>query len=142
MWAYVRQNTLSIFRVYAQYEPLRVFWGAAIVLGLAALGVWTRFLVAFIGGNGAGHVQSLILGAVLFNAAVVLAALGVMGDLMHAQRVLQQRTIERVRRVELALGVAPSHYEPGAPDSGRAPTTGAGSGRATGKTEEREALQL
>jgi len=142
MWAYVRRNALSIFRVYAQYEPLRVFWGGAFVLGIGALGVWTRFLIAYISGNGAGHVQSLILGAVLFNAAVVLAALGVMGDLMHAQRLLQQRTIERVRRVELALGVAPSHYEPGAPDSGRKATTGAGAGRATGKTEEREALQL
>src|ERR671926_1292366 len=29
MWAYVRRNTVSIFRVYAQYEPLRVFWGGA-----------------------------------------------------------------------------------------------------------------
>ena len=49
---------------------------------------------------------------------------------------------ERVRRVELHLGVEPSHYEPGDPDAGRAATTGAQSGRATGKTEEREALKL
>src|SRR3954467_9873876 len=33
MWAYVRRNTVSIFRIYAQYEPLRVFWGAAILVG-------------------------------------------------------------------------------------------------------------
>jgi hypothetical protein len=38
--------------------------------------------------------------------------------------------------------VAPSHYEPGSPDSGQAATTGAQSGRATGKTEDREALKL
>ena len=25
MWAYVRRNAVSIFRIYAQYEPLRVF---------------------------------------------------------------------------------------------------------------------
>jgi glycosyltransferase involved in cell wall biosynthesis len=141
IWAYVRRNALSIFRIYSQYEPLRVFSGAAIILGLAALAVWTRFFVAFIGGNGAGHVQSLILGAVLFNAAVVLAALGVIGDLLHAQRVLQQRTLERVRRVELALGVAPSHYEPGARATGQERTTGADAAQATGKAaEETEAL--
>jgi glycosyltransferase involved in cell wall biosynthesis len=111
MGAYVRRNAISIFRIYAQYEPLKVFWGGAIVMGLLAAAVWVRFLVAFIGGQGAGHVQSLILGAVLFIAAMLLAALGVIGDLLAAQRMLSQRTFERVRRIELSLGIAPSHYE-------------------------------
>ena len=61
--------------------------------------------------------QSLILGAVLFIAAVVLWALGVIGDLLAAQRVMTQRTFERVRRIELQLGVAPSHYEAGRRDA-------------------------
>jgi glycosyltransferase involved in cell wall biosynthesis len=113
MGAYVRRNAVSIFRIYAQYEPLRVFWSLAILIGLASIAVWVRFTVAYIEGNGKGHVQSLILGAVLFIAAVVLFALGVIGDLLAAQRVMTQKTFERVRRIELALGVAPSHYEPG-----------------------------
>ena len=113
MGAYVRRNAISIFRIYAQYEPLKVFWGGAVVMGLLALAVWIRFLVAFIGGEGAGHVQSLILGAVLFIAAMLLGALGVIGDLLAAQRTLSQRTFERVRRIELSLGIAPSHYEAG-----------------------------
>jgi glycosyltransferase involved in cell wall biosynthesis len=142
MWAYVRRNAVSIFRIYSQYEPLRVFWGAAALVGIGALVVWGRFAYFYIEGNGKGHVQSLILGAVLFNAAVVLAALGVMADLLHAQRVMIQRTFERVRRIELQLGVEPSHYEPGAHDTGVHKTTGADSGGATGKTEEREVVNL
>src|SRR5947209_2467771 len=43
--AYVRRNALSVFRVYSQYQPLKVFWGAAAVCGLAALGFVIRFLV-------------------------------------------------------------------------------------------------
>ncbi len=113
MGAYVRRNSISIFRIYAQYEPLKVFWGAAVVIGVLAAAVWIRFAVAFIDGQGAGHVQSLILGAVLFIAAMLLGALGVIGDLLAAQRTLSQRTFERVRRIELALGIPPSHYEPG-----------------------------
>src|SRR4051795_13749832 len=140
MWSYVRRNSVSIFRIYAQYEPLRVFWGAAIIVGLAAVGVWTRFAVAWIGGNGSCHVQSLILGAVLFNAAVVLFALGIMGDLLYAQRMMSQRIFERVRRVELQLGVPPSHYEPGARETGQPATTGAAAGRQ--RTEDVEALRL
>jgi glycosyltransferase involved in cell wall biosynthesis len=115
MGAYVRRNAVSIFRIYAQYEPLRVFWSLALVIGLAAIAVWIRFAVAYAEGSGKGHVQSLILGAVLFIAAVVLWALGVIGDLLAAQRVMTQRTFERVRRIELQLGVAPSHYEANAP---------------------------
>ncbi len=124
--SYVRRNAISLFRLYSQYQPLRVFWTAAVVIGLASLALFIRFLVFLAEGHGRGHVQSLIAGAVLFNAAMLLAALGVIGDLLDAQRTLSQRTFERVRRIELQLGVAPSHYErgpsqPAAADSGLEP---------------------
>ena len=46
MWSYVRRNGVSIFRIYAQYEPLRVFLTArGRSSGSAALVVWGRFLV-------------------------------------------------------------------------------------------------
>ncbi len=141
MSSYVRRNGLSIFRIYAMYEPLRVFMTLALITGFVGLLVFARFFVAFLGGNGSGHIQSLILGAVLFNAAVVLAALGVIGDLLSGQRIMLQRVFERVRRVELELGVEPSHYEPGAA-TGHEPTTGAHAAPHRGRTEEREALKL
>jgi glycosyltransferase involved in cell wall biosynthesis len=141
MWTYIRRNGISIFRIYAMYEPLRVFLTAAMLIGAASVFVWGRFLYFYIQGDGAGHVQSLILGAVLFNAAMVLAALGILGDLLSGQRITLQRIFERIRRVELELGVPPSHYEPGAKTTGQEPTTGARSG-GRGKTEEREALKL
>jgi glycosyltransferase involved in cell wall biosynthesis len=152
MWAYVRRNALAIFRVYSMYEPLRVFLLAAAVVAVPAVLIFARFLWFFAQGEGSGHVQSLILGAVLALAAVQLAGLAVVGDILAATRVLQQRTLERVRRVELELGVRPSHYEPGgAPRAppvvdGRGPltesdavvsTTGADAGPATGKDSSR-----
>jgi glycosyltransferase involved in cell wall biosynthesis len=113
--AYVRRNALSILRIYARYEPLRVFATASVVVGLLALAAWMPFLIDWIfNGDSSGHIQSLILGAVLFIAAVQLMALGVIGDLLASQRVMTQRVFERVRRVELSLGVEPSHYERGA----------------------------
>jgi glycosyltransferase involved in cell wall biosynthesis len=115
--AYVRRNALSIFRIYSQYQPLKVFWGGAVIMGVPALALFIRFLIFFIENphTATGHVQSLIAGAVLFIAAMLLGSLGVIGDLLDAQRTLSQRTFERVRRIELQLGVEPSHYEPGAP---------------------------
>ena len=141
MWSYVRRNGLSIFRIYTMYEPLRVFMTAAALMALVALAVWGRFAYYFVQGDGGGHIQSLIFGAVLFNAAMLLGALGVIGDLLSGQRTMIQRTFERVRRIELELGVPPSHYEPGSHDTGQPPTTGAHAGP-HGRTEEREALNL
>jgi glycosyltransferase involved in cell wall biosynthesis len=138
MWAYVRRNAISIFRIYAQYEPLRVFWSLSALIGLFAFAVWVRFVVAYIDGSGKGHVQSLILGAVLFIAAVVLWALGVIGDLLAAQRVMTQKTFERVRRIELQLGIAPSHYEPGQPAEGEADSVQA----AAAPSEQREPVRV
>jgi len=140
MAAYVRRNALSIFRVYSQYQPLKVFWTGAVVMGLAALALFVRFLIYFAESphTAKGHVQSLIAGAVLFNAAMLLGALGVIGDLLDAQRTISQRTFERVRRIELQLGVQPSHYEPGAIAAG-APGQ-AGDGPQDTEAPDREAL--
>jgi hypothetical protein len=132
--AYVRRNALSIFRVYSQHQPLKVFWSAAAVMGVAALALFVRFIVLFITHSGhSGHVQSLIAGAVLFNTAMLLGALGVIGDLLDAQRMLSQRTFERVRRIELQLGVKPSHYEPGTSPAGAAES---------GESGDRQALEV
>jgi glycosyltransferase involved in cell wall biosynthesis len=141
--AYVRRNAVSIFRIYTLYEPLRVFLAAAAFFALIGAVIWGRFLYFYFFADEPGqHIQSLILGSTLFIVAVQLAALGVVGDILAGSRLLQQRALERVRRVELHLGVEPSHYEPGARPTGQEATTGARSGRATGKTEEREALKL
>ena len=53
MGSYVRRNAVAIARIYAQYEPLRVFMTLALIATLAALIPFTRFVVAYIGGNGA-----------------------------------------------------------------------------------------
>jgi glycosyltransferase involved in cell wall biosynthesis len=137
MWAYVRRNTVSIFRVWTLYEPLRAFLAVASVFAVVAAVIWIRFLYFLVfEGSGSGHIQSLILGSTLFIVAVQLAALGVVGDILAGSRILSQRILERVRRVELQLGVEPSHYEPGAEATGRPATTGAAAGPATGKTAD------
>jgi glycosyltransferase involved in cell wall biosynthesis len=116
---YVRRNALEIFRAYVLYEPLRVFTVAAVLFALGALGAWSPFLFDWIlNGDTEGHVQSLILGAVLAVIAVQMFGLGIIGDALAGQRVIAQRIFERVRRLELQAGVEPSHLEaPRDPDA-------------------------
>ena len=120
--AYVRRNMVAIFRIYTGYEPLRVFTSLGVLfLCLSGL-AWSPFLWAWlVDGDRSGHLQSIVLGGVLLITAVQLFALGVLADLIAAHRVVSQRTLERVRRIELEVGVAPSHYlsppPPGDPSS-------------------------
>ena len=110
--AYVRRNALAIFRSYVMYEPLRVFTVIACLFAVGAVAAWIPFLSDWIlNGDSSGHVQSLILGAVLALVAVQMFALGVIGDALAGQRVITQRVFERVRRLELDAGVEPSHLE-------------------------------
>lgn len=122
-WTYVRRNMLAIFRIYTGFEPLRVFSLLAAVLFVAALAAWTPFWWDWlIQGNSEGHIQSIVLGGVLFVTSVQIFALGVLADVIASHRAVSQRTLERVRRLELQVGVGPSHYLPGRRhDSGSPP---------------------
>jgi glycosyltransferase involved in cell wall biosynthesis len=123
MWGYVRRNVVAIFRIYASYEPLKVFTWLASGLVLLSLLAWLPLLWDWIeNGDRSGHLQSIIVGGALLVAAVQVFALGVIADLIAAHRTVSQRTLERVRRIELELGVEPSHYHYGAGRNGAAPT--------------------
>jgi glycosyltransferase involved in cell wall biosynthesis len=114
MSSYVRRNMVAIFRIYTGYEPLRVFSVLAGAIAVGAVLAWSPFLWDWVvHGDRSGHLQSIVLGGVLLVAAVQVFALGVLADVMASHRVVTQRTHERVRRIELALGVPPSHYVPG-----------------------------
>jgi glycosyltransferase involved in cell wall biosynthesis len=116
MWSYIGRNVNAIFRIYTGYEPLKVFSTLAVLLVIAAFGAWTPFLWDWlVNGNRVGHLQSIILGGVLFMAGLQVFALGVLADLIASHRIVSQRTLERVRRIELELGVPPSHYVPADP---------------------------
>jgi glycosyltransferase involved in cell wall biosynthesis len=105
---YLRRSIATILRVYAMYEPLRIFLWLAAVFGVAGLALFVRFAWLYYTTDGpTGHVQSLIVGAALLIFSVQIAVLGILGDLLRANRVLIERTLHRVRKVELELGVPP-----------------------------------
>jgi glycosyltransferase involved in cell wall biosynthesis len=110
--SYIRRNAFAIFRAYTLYEPLRVFMILALLFGVLAVAAWSPFLLDWIlNGDSTGHIQSLILGAVLLLAAVQMFALGIIGDALAGQRSIAQRVYERVRGLELEAGIEPSNYE-------------------------------
>ena len=94
---YLWRSGTTIIRIFAINRPLRFFSviSAALVLPGVALGV--RFLVHYIGGSGAGHVQSLILTALLILAGVLAASVGLLADLIAANRRILEQIEQRAR---------------------------------------------
>jgi len=113
MFGYIKKNALTIGRVFAAYEPLKFFGALSFLLLGGAVLASLPFVVDWVRtGDTSGHLQSIILAAALGIAAVQLLALAVVADLISSQRIVTQRTLERVRRLELQAQVEPSHYDP------------------------------
>lgn len=91
---------LTIIRVYAMYNPLRIFVLAGAVLALIGLAPLVRFLWFYLNGEGTGHVQSLVIGGALLVLGVVTVMLGALADLIGRNRQLLEQTLERVRAME------------------------------------------
>jgi len=99
---FIGKSLLTILRVYATYRPLRVFAaiGSLFLVGGLVLGL--RFLYFYLKGAGAaGHIQSLILAAILIILGVQVALIGLIADLVGVNRRMMEETLYRVRKMEL-----------------------------------------
>ncbi len=98
---YVTQSTQAIVRAYTKYQPLRVFtlFGIALMTGGILLGL--RFLYYFVIGEGSGHVQSLILAAVLTIIGFQTLLIGLLADLIGFNRMILEELLYRLRRIEI-----------------------------------------
>jgi glycosyltransferase involved in cell wall biosynthesis len=98
--SYLRRQVETLVRVYAMYQPLRVFLWLGGVFAVMGLAVEIRFLYYFVAGRGAGHVQSVIVGGVLLVIGFFCMLGGIIADLIAANRKLLQDALRRLRRLE------------------------------------------
>jgi glycosyltransferase involved in cell wall biosynthesis len=98
---YLGRQVPSILRLYMVYQPLRTLTLVSLVFLVPGLLIGVRFIYYLIIGAGAGHVQSLILAAILLIVGFQVFILGLVADLMAANRRLLEDTLYRVRRLEL-----------------------------------------
>ena len=103
-WNYIKRSIATITRIYTMYEPLKMFsyiggtiFGAGFLIGL-------RFLYFYITTGGAGHIQSLILAAVLLMIGFQVFIIGLVAALVGFNRRLIEIALYRVRRLELRQG--------------------------------------
>lgn len=98
---YIRNSTVTILRAYTMYRPLRVFsiLGALLVFAGTIPGI--RFLYFYFSGHRIGHIQSLILAAILIIVGFQVLLIGLLADLMGFNRKLLEEVLYRTRKVEM-----------------------------------------
>ncbi len=86
IWDYLIKSTITIIRAYAMYRAIRVFFSIGLILLIAGGALAVRYLVFFIQGQGAGHVQSVIVAAVLLIIGFQTILNGLLADLIASNR--------------------------------------------------------
>jgi len=99
--SFVGRQVSTIVRMYAMYQPLRVFFYLGTFLSVIGIIPIIRFLYFYMTTGGAGHLQSLVLGGVLLLMGFIAYLAGLVADLISFNRQLLEMTLEKVRRLEL-----------------------------------------
>jgi glycosyltransferase involved in cell wall biosynthesis len=98
---YLARSAAAILRAYAMYRPLRFFIAIGSLILLASLALAVRYLYYFNLGQGSGHVQSVILAAALLILGILIGLMGILADLVSANRRMQEETLYHQRRADL-----------------------------------------
>jgi glycosyltransferase involved in cell wall biosynthesis len=100
--SYVKRSVITMIRIFVVYKPLRFFVAVSLFPLIAGGVVTLRFLVYFVLGHGGGHVQSLILAAVLLIVGFLTFLLAILADLLSVNR----RLLEELQQAERARRLA------------------------------------
>lgn len=98
---FVGQQAATVLRVYATYHALKVFLALGLLIILPGVLGFVRFLYYYWNGRGGGHIQSLIFSSAMFLLGFLVLIFGLIADLIGNNRKLIERTLYRIKRMEL-----------------------------------------
>ena len=98
--SYISQSILTIIRIFMTYRPLRFFAIPGVISFSLGMLISLRFLYFYLTGNGSGHIQSIVLAALLLGTGFFLCVVGLIADLIAVNRKLMEKLDWRVQQVE------------------------------------------
>lgn len=100
--SYIKNSAATMLRVYTMYEPLKMFSYLGGLLLLAGMIPGIRFVFLYVTEGANGHMQSLILAAILIILGFQVFVLGVIADLIGANRKLVENVLYLTRKMDEA----------------------------------------
>lgn len=101
MFDYIRRSIFTMLRMFIIYRPFRFFSLMASVFLLLGFILGVRFLYYYFTGSGAGHIQSLILAAILLITGVQVGLIAVLSELLSINRKLLEDIQKRLKALGL-----------------------------------------
>ena len=99
-FSYIKRSGATIVRIYAMYEPLKVFTylgGFVLLIGAAGL---ARFFYYYLQGQAFRHFSSLVASGVILTLGFVVLVIGLVADVISGNRKLLEDLVYRVRSLE------------------------------------------
>lgn len=100
---YIKRSVVTMIRVFAMFNPLRMFLNLGTITLCIGTLIGSRFLFYYLMGGGTGKIQSLILTAVFLIVGFQFLIIGLVSDLISANRRLIEDTLLRVKKIEISL---------------------------------------
>ena len=101
MFDYIRRSVFSMLRMFIIYRPFRFFAILASLFFTVGFLVGLRFLYFYLFSNGAGHIQSLILAAILIITSVQIGVIAILSELFCINRKLLEDIQRRIKLQDL-----------------------------------------
>jgi glycosyltransferase involved in cell wall biosynthesis len=95
---HVLKSAAAIIRSFLMYRPYLIFAWMTLLFGVLGTIPFVRYGVLWLGDRQGGHLQSLLLGALLLTIAFMSLMLGVVADLIRTNRILIEDTLEHTKK--------------------------------------------
>jgi glycosyltransferase involved in cell wall biosynthesis len=100
VFSYIKKSGATIVRIYTMYEPLKVFTYLGLLISAVGIAGLVRFLYYFQHGLASRHIASLVACGVIVTLGVVVLVIGLLADVISANRKLLEELVYRVRALE------------------------------------------
>lgn len=110
MFGYMNRQMLTMVRIFMTYRPFRFFAVPGAMFFAAGFLIGVRFVYLFVTVGGGGHIQSLILAALLLGLGFFMVIVGLVADLISVNRKLLEGLDWRLQKMEDHM-----HGRPGEP---------------------------
>ena len=101
MFDYIKHSIFTMVRMFIIYRPFRFFMILAALFFLPGALLGLRFVWSYINGSGSGHIQSLILSAILIITSVQVGVIAILSELFSINRKILEDIQKRLKMQDL-----------------------------------------
>jgi len=98
---YIKSSVITMIRIYSMFNPFQLFTRVGLFISFIGFLIGCRFLFYYIIGAGSGKMQSLLLAAILIIIGFQILVVGLVADLISANRRLIEDALLRIKKIEL-----------------------------------------